>query len=209
MYWDKTSSVPSSLTLDPRVAAYLRPGDRVVDLGCGAGRVLGELAATGRCAVGVDRNHPSLRRAREDGLAVARADLAALPFRDGVFDAGVLHAVLTTLFPQKARLDVLVEARRLGCRVLCIADFLRNWDLPLYRGRYEAGRGETGEEGSFLVRDAEGELLYIAHHFTLEELTRLLAAAGFDVAFADTPTVTTRSGNRVTGVVLAAVAAQH
>ncbi|EFL51336.1 Methyltransferase type 11 [Solidesulfovibrio fructosivorans JJ]] len=205
MYWDETSGVPSSLILDPRVAAYLKPNARVLDLGCGAGRMLGEMAGTGRFAVGADRNFPSLAAAADQGCRVVRADLAALPFADDAFDAGIIHAVLTTLNPRQVRLDVLAEARRVGCRVLCVADFLQNWDLPYYTARYEAGLPETGEAGSFVVRE-EGRVLYTAHHFTLEELEGLFGAVGYRVAFADTPKVRTRSGKTVTGVVLAAVA---
>ena len=172
----------------------------------GGGGLLAELAGQGRRVWGVDRNLPSLIRAREKGLAVARADLAALPFADGAFDAGVLHAVLTTLDAPELRRLVLAEARRVGCRVLCVADFLQNWDQLYYKARYEAGFDETGELGSFVVREGD-RVLYTAHHFTLDELTELLAGAGYAVAFADTPTVVTRSGKHVTGVILAAVAA--
>jgi len=206
MYWDKTSSVPSSLELNANVKAYLRPGDRILDLGCGAGRVLGELVREGRFAVGVDRNLPSLALARARGLRVARADLPCLPFGADAFDAGILLAVLTTVTTPAARLAILAEAARVGCRVLCLADFLQNWDLPYYQSRYEAGLAETGERGSFVVREADGRPLYVAHHFTLEELGGLLAEAGFRLAHADTPRVRTRSGNVVTGVSLAATA---
>jgi ubiquinone/menaquinone biosynthesis C-methylase UbiE len=206
MYWDKTSSVPSTLSLNANIRAYLRPEDRVIDLGCGSGRMLAELAEDGVTGIkiGVDRNLPGLRQALERGFPAARADLAALPFVAASFDAGILHAVLTTVLPRAARLAVLAEAGRVGCRVLCIADFLQNWDLPYYRARYEAGEAETGERGSFLVREG-GEVLYAAHHFTLDELSGLLDEAGFRVAFVDTPLVRTRSGNVVRGVSLAAV----
>lgn len=203
-YWDNTSSVPSTLDLDPRVKAYLRPDDRIVDLGCGPGRMLAALAREGRRVVGVDRNLSALGAAQGQGLAVARADLARLPFGPNAFDAAILHAVLTTVPTPAERLRVLAEAVRVGCRVLCLADFLRNDDLPYYQARYEAGLAETGEPGSFWVREA-GRILYQAHHFTVDELSGLLGLAGWTVAHLATPTVRTRSGNRVTGVVLAAV----
>jgi SAM-dependent methyltransferase len=177
-----------------------------VDIGCGAGRLLAELAGQGWTVAGADRNTASLREARSKGLRVVRAEAAALPFADGAFDAGLLHAVLTTLPTPEARLAVLREARRAGCRILCLADFLQNWDLPYYKARYEAGEAETGERGSFVVREGEW-VLYVAHHFSLPELTALLDAAGYALAFADTPIVTTRSGKRVRGVVAAARAA--
>ncbi len=196
--------------MDPNVFNLLRRDDRIVDLGCGAGRTLSELAGAGYGArlIGADRNPPSLGLARERGLAVARADLAALPFADGSFDAGILHAVLTTLVPLAARRAVMAEAARVVRRTLCIADFLQNWDLPYYRDRYEAGEAETGEAGSFLVREA-GRVLYAAHHFTMMELSGLLAEVGFRVVFAAAPRVRTRSGKDVRGVVLAAEARRH
>lgn len=58
---------------------------RVLELGCGTGRLLGELDA--RVTVGVDVSAGLLARAAARGLSVARADAHALPFPDGCFDA--------------------------------------------------------------------------------------------------------------------------
>jgi len=70
----------------------LLPGQRVLDLACGHGRHAGALALRVRILVGVDRNAEYLRRAaaaRGGGPTpqLARADLRALPFPDGTFDA--------------------------------------------------------------------------------------------------------------------------
>lgn len=205
-YWREAAAVPSTLPLLPEILSRLRPDDRILDLGCGAGRMLADLAGRGlgRLRLGLDINPPSLAAARDKGLDVVRADLTALPLADACCDACLLSAVMTCLVPASRRLAVLREARRVTRRVLCLADFLRNWDLPLYRARYEAGRAETGEPGSFLVRDGQGEVLYAAHHFTLEELRELLRASGFAVEYVTTPRVRTRSGNEVRGVVLTA-----
>jgi SAM-dependent methyltransferase len=69
---------------------------RVVDVGCGAGRLLTWLAARGRRGVGVDVSRRSLELARErSGLSVLRGDNLALPLRDGAVDLvvsdGVIH----------------------------------------------------------------------------------------------------------------------
>jgi SAM-dependent methyltransferase len=206
MYWRETPAVPSTLPLASGVLAALRPDDRILDCGCGAGRVLAELAGQGlgRFHCGLDINPPSLGSARDRGFPVARADLTdPLPLADASVDACCLQAVLTCLVPAATRLAVLRQVRRVTRRVLAVGDFLQNWDLPLYRQRYEAGLLETGEAGSFVVREA-GRVLYAAHHFTVEELTALLAEAGFAVDSLETPLVRTRSGNVVRGILLSA-----
>ena len=206
MYWTTAPSVPSTLTLAPAVQAFLGPGDRIIDLGCGPGRTLDALrqARLGRCHVGADVNPPSLILAARAGFPVMRAELAAMPVADAAFDAGILQAVLTTIPTPDQRLAVLQEARRIVTRVLCLSDFLQNWELPYYQARYEAGVAETGECGSFVVREGAA-VLYQAHHFTMEELLDLLGRAGFFVAETAYPTVRTRSGKLVRGVSLAAL----
>jgi SAM-dependent methyltransferase len=207
MYWETAAAVPSSLELVPEVRARIGPRDHIIDLGCGPGRTLDGLRRGGLGAshVGADCNPPSLALAAGLGLAVVRADLAALPFADSAFDVAVLQAVMTTLPTPTARLAVLAEARRVVKGLLCLGDFLRNPDLPYYRTRYEAGLIETGEDGSFLVREG-GTVLYQAHHFSFEELEALLSQTGFGVVQAAFPRVKTRSGNLVAGVSLAAKA---
>ena len=63
-----------------------RPGDRVVDVGCGTGAVL-ERFGSGAVAVGIDDHEEALAFARrKSGARLARADARALPFRTGSVD---------------------------------------------------------------------------------------------------------------------------
>lgn len=81
-------------------AAVLRavgplPGRRVVDVGCGTGRLLAALLAEGAVAVGADNDPGMLERAatRVRGRVV-RADAARLPLADGSVHAAVAVTVL-------------------------------------------------------------------------------------------------------------------
>ena len=71
---------------------------RVLDLGCGTGRLLATVGG-----VGIDVSAGLLRVARGKGLAVARADAHALPFGDGRFDVVLAaNAVFRHLDPPRA-----------------------------------------------------------------------------------------------------------
>ena len=89
----------------PRVRQYLDaeidhvlesifPGDAVLELGCGCGRVLEPLARKASCVCGIDTSLESLIRARaarahRANCHLIRMDAARLGFRDGAFDCTV------------------------------------------------------------------------------------------------------------------------
>jgi len=63
------------------------PGDRVLDLACGAGRHLREMRAAGFDAIGLDLSAVLLRAARDEGADVPliRGDMRRLPFTASAF----------------------------------------------------------------------------------------------------------------------------
>ncbi len=65
------------------IPAATRPGEILVDLGCGAGLLAPHVAPLGYRHVGVDLVTGSLRLARTHGVAGVRADVHRLPFHDG------------------------------------------------------------------------------------------------------------------------------
>jgi SAM-dependent methyltransferase len=70
-----------------------RPGERILDLGCGDGALTEQLAALGTTMVGVDASAGMVAAARARGLDVRHVDARALTF-DGEFDAVFSNAVL-------------------------------------------------------------------------------------------------------------------
>jgi SAM-dependent methyltransferase len=82
-------------TLGEELVSWLnpRPGERVLDLGCGDGRLTEMLAASGASVVGADRSPEMARAARQRRLDVVVVDGQQLPF-DSDFDAVFSNAAM-------------------------------------------------------------------------------------------------------------------
>jgi ubiquinone/menaquinone biosynthesis C-methylase UbiE/DNA-binding transcriptional ArsR family regulator len=114
------------------VGALVPPGLRVADVGTGTGALLPVLAATAAEVVAIDHSVAMLERARRrcrdagyGQVAFHQADVLALPFADGVFDAVycsmVLHHVAK---PVEALAELTRIVRPAGTVVLI--DFTRH-----------------------------------------------------------------------------------
>ena len=78
--------------------AGIRPGERVLDVGCGTGVLTAALAEAGAQAVGIDASEPYLDGARlrrsHPNIAYELGDVRRMGFADVSFDAGVSTLVL-------------------------------------------------------------------------------------------------------------------
>jgi SAM-dependent methyltransferase len=122
------------------LASALRPGARVLNLGCGTSGLTAALAAAGLESVGIDIHRESLRRApagrRPTVPHYVAADLCALPFDDGSFDAVVSVSVLQYLDWRRG-LQGLRRVLKPGGKALFIENLRGN---PLARGYRVARR---------------------------------------------------------------------
>src|SRR5258708_5666353 len=71
-----------------------RPGERILDLGCGDGQLTARLAATGAAIVAVDASEAMVSAARARGIVADVASAESLPYADASFDAVFSNAVL-------------------------------------------------------------------------------------------------------------------
>ena len=107
----------------------LRPGDLVLDLGCGTGRHCFEIVRRGANVIGLDLSQPDLSQAR-DWLAAmeiageasgasltTRGNALRLPFADASFDHVVISEVLEHVPADTAAMREIFRVLRPGGRV--------------------------------------------------------------------------------------------
>jgi SAM-dependent methyltransferase len=106
----------------------LKPGDRVLDAGCGAGRHVCEaFRIKGVDVVGIDLNWDDLCKTAttlylmhmQDGggqerCLISRADVAGLPFKDGAFDAVICSEVLEHIQDNRKAVRELIRVLKPG-----------------------------------------------------------------------------------------------
>lgn len=96
---------------------HVRDGPKVLDLGCGSGRLTGALAERGACVWACDLDTAALVRLKEivpsDRIEVLAADARSLPFPGGTFDIVLFsYNGLDFVIPESAREDAIREMSR-------------------------------------------------------------------------------------------------
>lgn len=99
------------------IAGWLKPGETVLDLGCGEGELLRLLTARGIRCWGVERDPGLVLAAVENGVNVIQSDLEAglAGFEDNAFDHVVLSRTLQTV---RHTQQILAEMLRVGHEVV-------------------------------------------------------------------------------------------
>jgi SAM-dependent methyltransferase len=184
----------SLVSIDGRfVEEHCSPPGRLIDLGCGTGRLAVALAGRGYRVTAVDLSAPMLRevgaKAAAAGVAVDRvqANLVELRcFAEGAFDhAACLFSTLGMVVGAEARRQVVENVHRLlrpgGVFVLHVHNrWFNAWDPSgrrwLLRDLFRrVGRGDR-------AMPAYGDMPPLTLHlFTRREAVRLLDRAGFAI----------------------------
>jgi methionine biosynthesis protein MetW len=147
----------------------LKPGERVLDSGCGPGFLAALLAENGLDVVATDVSKVGVERTRARGIEAYQCDLDTddLPFEDGAFDAVVANSNLEHLFFIHRHIGTCVRCVRPGGKFIWLVPNIGHWRYRLWllAGRFPYIPNSPTDE-------------YHIRYITAHEGTKLLREAG-------------------------------
>lgn len=146
-----------------------RPGERILDLGCGDGTLTAKLVEQGCDVIGVDASPQQVAAAKRLGLNAVVADGAALPF-DARFDAVFSNAALHWMKQPEPVIEGVFRSLRPGGRF--VAEFGAQGNVATIRNAIHA---------ELRLRGIDPEDLDPWYFPSEEEYRGRLEAAGFRV----------------------------
>jgi SAM-dependent methyltransferase len=149
-----------------------RPGERILDLGCGDGVLAAKLAALGCTIVGVDASAAQVEGARNLGVDARLMEGEALDFA-GEFDAVFSNAALHWMRQSDAVINGVWRALRPGGRFIAEMG-----------GHGNVARIEEALVAALKRRGIDGEAANPWYFPTVDDYSARLRAGGFSVEYA-------------------------
>jgi SAM-dependent methyltransferase len=193
--WEEADDT-DDVTAKVERALALSPGDRVLDVPCGTGRVAKRLASHGHDVVGIDAIPTFLRAAREAGVPAIGADMRTSVVRPGSFDAAICLWGSFGYFDEDgniAQARAVAEALAPGGRFL-IDTIIADAVLPAFEpaASWEVGGVAVDEARIYHAETCRIETTWtfaqglersvrttFVRLYSVAELTDLLASVGF------------------------------
>ncbi len=151
-----------------------KPGECILDLGCGTGELTQRIVAAGASVTGIDASPEMVAAAREKGLRADHGNAEKLPYPDRTFDAVFSNAALHWIRGQD---DMLSEVRRVlrpGGRF--VAEMGGHGNIAAIRVAFAAvlsrhGFGRLGERDNYYPTQEAYASRLERHAFHVQRIT--------------------------------------
>jgi len=180
--WRSLDYRPTLATLPvDNLAPYLRRGETALEIGCSRGQTTMWLGSRGLDVLGIDINGDAISQARRSAkISNVKTHFIEGDFLDqpdlGKFDLVVMIRVLTC-FAEFTNWCALLSRSFdcvAGAGLIYIHDFVASPENDAYRERYNEGTRRGWRTGNFAVPGKEGDIQFIAHHHSTEEIDEIM-----------------------------------
>ncbi|MEM6353247.1 MAG: class I SAM-dependent methyltransferase [Cyanobacteria bacterium P01_D01_bin.14] len=175
---------------DRVIEAYFPSSGKVLDVGCGYGRLTQQLADSGFAVSGTDASQAMLDAAKDNAPACEfRRCTTTLPWEGHTFDVAILVTLLTSVPAEADQRELVGEVFRVlkpGGHVF-VSDMPLQW-AKRYQTRYAEGLKRYGEYGVFDLPNGG-----TVRHHQLAYFLDLMS--GFEMLLLEPHAVTTMNGN--------------
>ncbi len=157
---------------------YLKPGDRIIDIGAGPGRYSLYLKNEGYDVTAVEYVRPNIGklRAKDKDIPIVEASATDLSmFRDDEFDLAIMFGPLYHLYEKEERLKALKEAKRICSGYIFVTYIMNEYAMIEYAfkdGHYKEVKDKLDPD--FHINDPEAIFI----HSRIEDMDDLNEQAG-------------------------------
>jgi SAM-dependent methyltransferase len=150
-----------------------QPGEHILDLGCGDGKLTQQLIDAGAIVTGIDASAEMVAAARARGVKADQGSAESLPYPDRAFDAVFSNAALHWVRGQDEMLTQVHRVLRPGGRF--VAELGGHGNIAAIRVAFAAvlarhGFASLGDRGNFYPTAEEYRHMLEAHGFTVEKI---------------------------------------
>lgn len=148
-----------------------RPGERILDVGCGEGTLTQQIVDCGAAVVGIDTSQEMIDAARARGLDARLINAEAFTF-ENEFDAVFSNAALHWIRNQDAVLDGIARALRRGGRF--VAEFGGHGNIAAIEAAIKialARRTLQPQTSRYYPTEDEYRARLTAHGFTVQQMS--------------------------------------
>ncbi|MBE9064421.1 class I SAM-dependent methyltransferase [cf. Phormidesmis sp. LEGE 11477] len=196
-YWDESATSKEFSHPIPQavIERHFPKGARVLDMGCGYGRLARYLSDLGFVVAATDTSPAMLEQAKKNAPECEFQNCRSeLGWDDNTFDVAIIVTLLTSVPFDLEQRQIMSELKRVlkpgGC--LFVSDLPLQWSAS-YLDRYKDGYKRYGQYGVFDLADGG-----TVRHHDLGYFTQLMG--GFDCLELETHEVITMNGNSAQAV---------
>lgn len=148
-------------------------GERILDLGCGDGKLTQRIIDAGAIVTGIDTSAEMVAAARARGVKADHGSAESLPYPDHAFDVVFSNAALHWVRGQDEMLSQVHRVLRPGGRF--VAEFGGHGNIAALRIAFAAvlsrhGFASLGDRGNFYPTDVEYKGMLETHGFTVKQI---------------------------------------